>query len=216
MARATVNRQDTVTLVAVSKTVSPSLVLEAYRAGQRVFGENRVQEAAAKMAEVSPDAPDAIWHLIGHLQSNKARQAAKWFDVVESVDSLRLARRLEAEVEKEERRLPILLEVNVGGEESKEGFSVDELDHAAAEVAELPHLVVTGLMTVAPLVDNPEAVRPVFRELRLLRDRLRGRPGLEGCEELSMGMTNDFRVAIQEGATIVRVGRAIFGERPRP
>ena len=195
---------DEVTLVGVSKGFPAEAVAEACAAGLRDSGENRVQEAAPKIEALAARAVRPRWHLIGHLQSNKAKTAAHLFAIIHSIDSLRIA---EAISRGASRRLPVLLEVNVSQEASKYGFSMDEVVPALPAIQALPNLDVCGLMTVAPLVDDPEAVRPVFRALRELRDRL-------GLRELSMGMTGDFEVAIEEGATMVRVGRAIFGERP--
>lgn len=209
-----VGRAGDVTLVAVSKTVPAERVREAYAAGHRVFGENRVQEGAAKIAALNRDMPDASWHLIGHLQTNKTKQAVECFDVIQSVDSVRLARRLDAQYQVPELRLRVLLEVNVANERSKSGFHADEIASAMCDIQSLEHLRVVGLMTVAPLVRDAEEVRPVFRRLRELRDALRAASDLPDLHHLSMGMSNDFRVAIEEGATIVRLGRAIFGERP--
>lgn len=208
-------RNDVVTLVAVSKTMPAERIREAYAAGQRVFGENRVQEGVAKMEKLAADMPDARWHLIGHLQSNKARRAAEEFSMIESVDSLALARKLDTAAESGGRRLPVLLEVNVAGEVSKSGFSPEVLDREIAELARLPHLDLRGLMTVAPLTDSRETLRAVFRRLREMRDRIRSELDESGFSELSMGMSGDFELAIQEGATMVRLGRAIFGERPQ-
>jgi pyridoxal phosphate enzyme (YggS family) len=207
-----VGRPGEVALVAVTKTIPPSMIQEAYEAGQRMFGENRVQEASQKMEALS-SLEGVSWHLIGHLQSNKARQAARGFSLVESVDSAALAQRLDRHAATAGRSLPILLEVNVSGETSKFGLRPEEVWPVAEEVARLSHLELRGLMTVAPLADDPGAVRPVFRRLRKLRDELRVGHGLESCEELSMGMSGDFLVAIEEGSTMVRIGRAIFGER---
>lgn len=193
-----------VRLIAVSKTQPAAAIREAVAAGHIDFGENRVQEGLVKLDELD-DSPARI-HLIGHLQRNKARFAGR-FASVQSIDSVALAaavsRRLDAP-------LPVLLEVNVAGEASKQGFEPSELEAALREIAALPHLEVEGLMTIAPLVADAEAVRPVFRALRELRDALAGEWELR---ELSMGMSNDYAVAIAEGATIVRIGRAIFGER---
>jgi PLP dependent protein len=203
-----------VTLVAVSKTHSPVEVAAAYAAGLRVFGENRVEEAAPKIGEVArlvvPAEPPA-WHLIGHLQSRKAGDVLPWASMVHSVDSIKLAQRLSRFVTAE--KLPILLEVNVSGETSKYGFRPEELPGAVESIAALPGMALQGLMTVAPIAADPEDVRPVFTALRALRDELAGSyPSLD-WRHLSMGMTDDFEVAIAEGATLVRVGRAIFGER---
>jgi pyridoxal phosphate enzyme (YggS family) len=207
-------RPGAVTLVAVTKTMSPERVREAWAAGQRVFGENRVQEGTEKIAVLAEEMPAASWHLIGHLQSNKARSAVMAFSLIESVDSVRLARKLNDLAGLQGRRLPVLLEVNVGGEASKSGVATEEVWQAFPQLLELANLEVRGLMTVAPLVGNPEEVRPVFRRLRELRDGLRERFQADDCHELSMGMSDDFGVAIEEGATMVRIGRAIFGERP--
>jgi pyridoxal phosphate enzyme (YggS family) len=184
-----------VTIVAISKSFPAEAIEEAAAAGIAHIGENRVQEAAAKIASLRH--LSVAWHMVGHLQTNKAKTALELFDIIQSVDSLRLA---EALSHRAERPVPVLLEVNVAGEASKFGLSPPEA------IARLPHLNVTGLMTIAPLVGDPEEVRPVFRELRQLRDAL-------GLAELSMGMTDDFEVAVEEGATMVRIGRAIFGGR---
>jgi len=190
-----------ITIVAVSKSVSPQAIEEAVAAGIAHVGENRVQEAAAKIPGLR--GLPVTWHLVGHLQTNKAKTALELFDIIHSVDSLHLA---EALSHRSQRPLPVLLEVNVAGEASKFGFPPDEVAAAAQAVARLPNLDLRGLMTVAPLASDPEAARPVFRELRRLRDAL-------GLAELSMGMSDDFEVAIEEGATLVRIGRAIFSER---
>jgi pyridoxal phosphate enzyme (YggS family) len=213
-----------VTLVAVTKTHPPELVAEVIASGAADLGESRVQEAAAKIAALSHQRGAVRWHLIGHLQRNKARQAAELFDLIHSVDSLRLAEALAQHVPPG-RRLPILLQVNVSGEASKEGFALagglanqqalDGLLRDVERVVALPTLEVRGLMTVAPIVDEPSQARPFFRQLRELRDDLARRFPQASWEELSMGMTDDFETAIAEGATIVRVGRAIFGERQR-
>lgn len=175
------------------------------------FGENRVQEALPKIAHFHPQG--ARWHLIGHLQSNKAGKVVEPFACVHSVDSLHLAQILNRHAEEQDKRLPILLQVNVAGEASKEGMSPGQATELARQIASLPALQVEGLMTIAPLVSDPEEVRPVFRELRRLRDRLRAEVSASSWTQLSMGMTDDYGVAIEEGATIVRVGRAIFGQR---
>jgi pyridoxal phosphate enzyme (YggS family) len=195
-----------ITLVGVSKTMPAERVRAVYDEGLRHFGENRVLEGVGKVAELA--FPDATWHLIGHLQTNKAKPAARSFAVVHSVDSQRVAEALAAAGQP----IDVLLEVNYAEEESKYGFSPEAALAAASGIAALPGLRLIGLMTVAPLVDDAEDVRPVFRGMRELGERVRER--VEPPEwHLSMGMTNDFEVAIQEGATIVRVGRAIFGER---
>ena len=193
-----------VTLVAVSKTFPPAAIAEAYRAGLRHFGENRVQEAQEKAPQVSALGATPVWHLIGHLQTNKARAAAGLFAIIHSVDSVRNAEALSRYAQG---TLPVFLEVNVAGEANKSGVAPEDARSLWKAVQGLAHIPVLGLMTVAPLAADPEAVRPVFRRLRELRDDL----GLAG---LSMGMTDDFEVAIEEGATHVRIGRAIFGARP--
>jgi len=190
-----------VTIVAVSKLFPTQAIEEAAAAGIAHIGENRVQEAAAKVSSLRH--LPVTWHMIGHLQTNKAKTALELFDIIQTVDSLRLA---EALSRRADRAIPVLLEVNVAGEASKFGLSPQEVLQTAEAIARLPHLDMRGLMTMAPLVSDPEEVRPVFRELRRLRDAL-------GLTELSMGMTDDFEVAIEEGATLVRIGRAIFGER---
>jgi len=210
-----------ITLVAVSKTVPIALVKMAYNLnalrelrslGVTNFGENRVQDALPKIAAFHPQ--DVRWHMIGHLQSNKAGKVVGSFDMVQSVDSLHLAQALNRHAEEEGKRLPVLLQINISGEASKEGMSPAEAPEVARQIATLPHIEVQGLMTIAPLVQDPEVTRPVFRGLRALRDRLRDEVPECSWQHLSMGMTDDYSVAIAEGATIVRIGRAIFGERP--
>ena len=203
-----------VTLVAVTKTRSPAEIEAAYAAGVRHFGENRVGEMAEKRPQLA--LAGVTWHMVGHLQRRKALQAVELFDIVHSVDSVRLARRLDAFAAERGPILPILIEVNVSGEESKYGFRLSDreaLDAALAEIVTLSHLRVDGLMTVAFVARDPEEVRPVFARLRELRGELRARYPEGEWRHLSMGMTDDYAVAIQEGATMVRVGRAIFGPR---
>lgn len=211
-AAARAGRAGDVRLVAVTKTFPADVVREAYEAGQRLFGENRVQEAVAKVRLLA-ELEGIEWHLIGHLQTNKARQAVQHFDMVESVDSVRLGTALDERAGRRGMVLPVLLEVNVAREESKSGFDPSTLLEAVEELAPLSHLELRGLMTVAPLAVDPEDVRSVFRRLRELRDSLREQCTLEGFDELSMGMSGDYRVAIEEGSTLVRIGRALFGER---
>jgi PLP dependent protein len=209
---------DGVTLIAVTKTVPAEAVRAARAAGLTTFGENRVREAEEKMRALG-DLPGIRWELIGHLQTNKAATAARLFDRIQSVDSLRLAETLEARAAATGRTLPVLLEINVAGEPSKSGFAPGEALAAARAVAALAHLRPEGLMTVAPIAERAEEVRLVFRRLRGLGDELRAAVPLGadgGWHELSMGMSDDFEVAIEEGATIVRVGRALFGPRPTP
>ncbi len=206
-----------VTLVAVSKTKPLELVKIAYKLGTTDFGENRVQEALTKIADFDPTG--IRWHMIGHVQSNKAGKVIGSFACIHSVDSLHIAQALNQQAEKASQanatmlRQPILLQVNISGEQSKEGMSEEETPILARQIVALPHLDVQGLMTVAPLVQDPEEVRPVFRHLHELNERLRQEVAGSLWQHLSMGMTDDYRVAIEEGATIVRVGRAIFGER---
>lgn len=201
----------TVELVAVSKTRPAEDVREAFRAGQRIFGENYVQELAAKAAELHEPVE---WHVIGHLQSNKVRQIAGLVSLVHSVDRLSLARELSRQWERLERTCNLLVQVNVSGEASKSGTTATEALDLVGDIARLPRLQVQGLMTMPPFFDDPEGARPYFRELRLLADRIRAEdiPGV-AMERLSMGMSGDFEVAVEEGATLVRVGTAIFGER---
>jgi PLP dependent protein len=204
-------RPEDVTLVAVTKTVPADRIRAAVAAGLTIVGENRVQEAAAKRPEVD----GATWHLVGPLQSNKARRALDTFDVIETVDSIELARRLDRLVAEAGGRagLPVLLQVNVDRDPAKAGFDADALEAALDELLGLDHLLVRGLMTVGRLVEDAQEARPTFAALRALSERLRaGHAGLG--PELSMGMSDDYPVAIEEGATIVRVGRALFGERP--
>jgi PLP dependent protein len=191
-----------VTLIAVSKTVGSPEMLEAYQFGIRHFGENRVQEAEKKWPGLGHLEPAPVRHLIGHLQSNKIKAALKNFDIIHSIDTVTLAESINRHTNQ---RLAILLEINVSGEASKYGFKIDEIAPAYEKIQALKNLEVKGLMTVAPACSNPEEVRPIFRRLRQLRDKM-------GVIELSMGMTDDFEVAVEEGATMIRVGRAIFGE----
>jgi PLP dependent protein len=208
---------DDVALMAVSKTHPASAILEAVAAGQHLFGENRVQEFAAKYEELkSAGIGNARFHLIGHLQSNKAAKAAELFDAVDSVDSLRLAERLNDAAARLGKRLNALIEVNIGGEAAKSGLdpSSDELQALLESQLRLQNLAIRGLMTVPPITPEPEGARLYFRQLRELRDRLRASSGLD-LPELSMGMSHDFEVAIEEGSTCVRIGTAIFGARTR-
>jgi pyridoxal phosphate enzyme (YggS family) len=202
-----------VRLLAVTKTVSPERILEAYRAGARLFGENYVQEAQAKVDALPRDAE---WHMIGHLQSNKAKRAAELFSCVHSIDRPSLADALEKAARARGLRLDILIEVNTGGEGTKSGTDPEGAVALAHRMAEWPSLRLRGLMAIPPYTPDPEASRPHFRTLRELRDRMVPSLPLTGQEldTLSMGMSHDFLVAIEEGATLVRVGTAIFGERP--
>jgi len=200
-----------VRLVAVSKTKPASMVEEAFRAGQTVFGENYVQELAAKAREVTSPVE---WHFIGHLQSNKVRQIAGIVSMIHSVDRLSLAEEIDRQWGRLERTCDVLVQVNVSGEKSKSGTTTDEAVGLVRAVAALPHLRVRGLMTMPPFFDDPEAARPCFRELRRLALQIDecAIPGVS-MEELSMGMSGDFAAAVAEGATLVRIGSAIFGGR---
>ncbi len=202
-----------VTLVAVSKTVPVERIRAAVAAGLNVLGENRVQEGAAKVLEV----PGAQWHLLGPLQANKARRAVEAFDVLEAVGSLDVAERLDrvAAVVRPGSPLPVLLQVNVAGDPAKSGFDEASVQAALPDLAALPNLRLDGLMTIGRLVPTAEAARPTFIALRELAARLRAQDPRLG-PALSMGMSGDYDVAVEEGATIVRVGRALFGERPLP
>ena len=196
-------------LVAVSKTFPACDIRTCYDAGQRVFGENRGQEALEKIPALPPDTE---WHLIGPLQRNKVRKALEHFTLIHAVDSLRLAQFLDTVAQETGKRPRILLEVNVGAEDSKFGFSPELLEQKWEELARLGHIEIAGLMCIPPPVDDPEEARPYFRRLRELRDSLAAKSGMP-LPELSMGMSHDFETAVEEGATLVRVGTAIFGGR---
>jgi pyridoxal phosphate enzyme (YggS family) len=198
------------TLIAVGKTHDAGVVARAVAAGVTDLGENRVQEAVAKKADVPP----ATWHLIGPLQRNKAKAALEVFDVIHTVDRPELVERLEFLLDRDwpGRRQPVLIEVNVADEVQKAGVEPESVEALARELLACPHLELRGLMAIPPLVEDPEASRPFFRRLRILRDRLQDRLG-SALPDLSMGMTLDFEIAIAEGATMVRVGTAIFGPR---
>jgi pyridoxal phosphate enzyme (YggS family) len=205
-----------VTLVAVSKTHAASRVLEAVRAGLSDFGENRVQEAEEKIGELRREA-GVRWHLIGHLQANKARRAVRLFDLIHTVDTPALAERLERVCAEEGREtLSVLVQVDLAGEESKSGARAEELQAVFESLKRCGHLRCRGLMTLPPFFEDAERVRPYFRRLRELRDELRERGAFGDTRgELSMGMSHDFEAAIEEGATLVRVGTAIFGARTK-
>jgi pyridoxal phosphate enzyme (YggS family) len=209
---------EAVTLMAVSKTFPPEAIREAYEAGIRVFGENRVQEFDSK-AEALRSLADARWHMIGHLQTNKAGKAAELFHAIDSVDSLKLAEKLNDAAGKYGKKIAVLIEMNVGGEAAKSGVPADSpaLEKILSSAARLECLEITGLMTIPPYTDDPQSARPYFRKLRELRDQIAARnfPSIS-MATLSMGMSHDFEVAIEEGSTCVRVGTAIFGERAKP
>ena len=207
-----------VALMAVCKTFPADAILDAYAAGQQLFGENRVQEFADKFPRVAGLA-DAKFHMIGHLQSNKSAKAAEIFHAVDSIDSAKLAWRLNDSAQKLGKTLDVLIEINVGGEQAKSGLAPDspELDATLSQAPQWASLHIRGLMTVPPFTDDPEGARPYFRKLRELRDRLTSRNSAGvTLDTLSMGMSHDFEVAIEEGSTCVRVGTAIFGVRPKP
>jgi pyridoxal phosphate enzyme (YggS family) len=200
-----------VTVVAVAKTHGPEAVREAAEAGIEIIGENRVQEAMQKMAQC----PSSLrWHMVGHLQSNKSRAAVSMFDMVHSVDSGKLLERLDRDAGDLGKRLPVCLEVNVSGERSKFGMAPDDVPPVLEAASRLRCVEVVGLMTIPPFTPEAEGARPFFRRLREYRDGWRNAGGME-LGALSMGMSNDFDVAVEEGATIVRLGTVLFGERPR-
>ncbi|NWJ45772.1 MAG: YggS family pyridoxal phosphate-dependent enzyme [Chloroflexi bacterium] len=203
-------KPEEITLVGVTKTVGREVIEEACRLGLTDFGENRIGDAEDKFTPLPYIPNTARLHLIGHLQTNKAKRAVAFFDMVHSVDSLRLAEMLDYQCGEQGKIMPALLEVNVSGESSKHGFSVAELESQIAALLELRHLQWRGLMTMAPFVFAPEETRHVFRELRTLFDKIRNNVTIPHWKDLSMGMTNDFEIAIEEGATLVRIGRAIF------
>lgn len=200
-----------VTLIAVSKTKPVPMLSEAYDAGARDFGENKVQEIVAK----APQLPEDIrWHMIGHLQRNKVHQVVGRAVLIHSVDSLRLAEQIEAEAKKQGTEVDILLEVNVAEEESKFGFRLEEVEEAIRNISRLSHVHIQGLMTIAPFVENSEENRPIFKKLYEFAVDI-GKKNIDNVNTgvLSMGMTGDYEVAIEEGATMVRVGTGIFGAR---
>jgi hypothetical protein len=208
-----------VTLVAVTKTVAPAVIKAAYLAGVNCFGENRVQEAAAKISpsflrELGDEKSGPQWHLIGHLQTNKAKKALELFQVIQSVDSLHLAKALQQHAAARQANVEVFIEVNTSGEPTKFGVPPDQALPLVKAVAELPNLHLTGLMTIGALTDNAEIIRGCFRRLRELQAEIAAAclPGVQ-LRHLSMGMTDDFELAIAEGSTMVRIGRAIFGER---
>ena len=205
-------RPEKIKLVAVSKTVPPDRIREAYDAGLRDFGENRVQEAHSKRAALSD--LTVTWHLVGHLQTNKAKLARELFHWVHSLDSLRLAQRLDQAAVCSGDRLPVLVEVNLGEEAAKSGVTEQEVLSLAEHVSRLPTLELRGLMVLPPLFEDPERARPFFRRLRELAETIEAAklPNVS-AHELSMGMSHDLEVAIEEGATMVRIGTAIFGRR---
>ena len=209
-----------ITLIAVSKTFPAESVREAYKAGLRIFGESRVQEFTAKATSLSDlrsnDLQKMEWHMIGHLQTNKAAKAVELFHAVDSLDSLRLAEKLNSAAEQLNKTIPVLIEINTGGEAAKTGIAPnsEELENILQAAPRLAHLEIRGLMTVPPFAEDRKDARPFFRKLRELRDQIAGRhlPKIS-VDVLSMGMSHDFEIAIEEGSTCVRVGTAIFGKR---
>ncbi len=216
-----------ITLVAISKALPLALVETLYQMGHRHFGENRADEGSQKLRAAretfAPEEDPIIWHMIGHIQSRKAKSVVTSFDHIHSLDSVRLAQRLSHFAAENGKTVPLLLECNISGEASKHGFEAaqsvtnteqwETLTRAVTRIKELPYLEIRGLMTMAPIVNKPDAARPYFIAMRELRDRLATRFPASRWEQLSMGMSNDFEVAIEEGATLLRVGQAIFGER---
>jgi len=216
-ARRASRRPEEIALMAVSKTHPPGRIREAHAAGLRLFGENRVQEFAGKTGALA-DLTGADWHMIGHLQTNKAGKAAELFNAVDSVDSVKLAEKLDAAARSLGKKLSVLIEVNVGGEAAKSGAGPDsrELEELLLAAPRLEAIEFHGLMTVPPFTDDPEEARPYFRKLRALRDAIVARKlPLISVDVLSMGMSHDFEVAVEEGSTCVRVGTAVFGERAK-
>jgi hypothetical protein len=201
-----------VTLVAVTKAHPLEALRAALVAGIRHLGENRLEEMEGKVGELGRET--ATWHMVGHIQSRKAKEAVDLADLVHSVDTLKLARRLSRFAAEVGRTLPVLVQFNVSGEEAKHGFGGAEVEEVLYELLELPALRVRGLMTMAPFVEDEKVLRRVFSGLRRLHEDAGRIPGYEGTE-LSMGMTNDFELAVEEGSTMVRIGTALFGERPR-
>jgi len=220
---------DDITLVAIGKTQPPEAIAAAYREGLRHFGENRVAEASAKIPQVhqllaqAGLGPQPSWHMVGHVQSRKAIAVCDLFDMLHSLDSVKLANKLNRRCRESAQVIPVLLEMNVSGEESKHGFLAHEYEAdqtqteallaSVSEILSLPGIEVQGLMTMAPLVADPEQARPFFARLRALREELARQFPQCSWKHLSMGMTDDFEVAVEEGATILRIGRAIFGSR---
>jgi PLP dependent protein len=200
-----------ITIVGVSKTFPAEAIRVAYDVGLRHFGENRVQEFESKQPALA-GLTGATWHLIGHLQSNKARRAVHLFNRIDSLDSLSLAQKVNAAATDEKKVLPVLIEVRLGGEETKSGAEEAELPSLASAIASLPHLELRGLMTIPPYFDDPEGARPFFRKLRVLRNALSSQLS-RPLSVLSMGMSHDFEIAIEEGATDIRIGTALFGSR---
>jgi PLP dependent protein len=198
-----------VQLIAVSKTVPAQQIAEAYAAGLNVFGENRIQEAIPKIAELI--SLEAEWHFIGHLQTNKARDAVRYFSWIQSIDSEKLLTQVEKEAAKQQKNINLLLELNIGNEESKHGLNENDLPQVLRAGSKLHWCKIRGLMIIPPFDENPEKIRPYFKKLRQMRERFQS--DFPDLTELSMGMSNDYEIAIEEGATMVRIGTSIFGSR---
>ncbi len=207
------NAAERVTIVAVTKAFPVEALTTGYQAGQRIFGESRVQEAAAKLPQFSHRDQCRV-HLIGHLQSNKARQALQLFDLIESVDTLKLLRRLDLIAGQLGKRVPVYLQVNAGRDEAKSGFDPEELRREIATIAGVENLEVAGLMTIAPFTGEEQLIRDCFSRVRRLRAEISKH--IPTCQDLSMGMSGDFELAVEEGATHVRLGSVLFGRRPGP
>lgn len=206
---------DDVALVAVTKLKSVVTVRNAIAAGIRVFGENRIQEALPKIETIRSEYPDVIWHMVGHLQSNKARKAVENFQMIQSIDSVKLARRVSRLAGEQQQTMDVLVEVNVSGEKTKYGFTPEHVPEAIGRLSELGHINIRGLMTVGPMTDDDQRIQQAFKQMKSLYDEARSqyREELGGFNILSMGMTDDFEIAIREGSTMVRIGRALFGAR---
>ena len=205
-------RGDEVTMVAVTKAHPPEAIKAAIAAGIRDLGENRVEEMVGKVALFGRDA--ATWHMVGHIQSRKAKQVVEVADILHSLDSVKLGNRLSGYAVEKESRISALAQVNISGEEAKSGFSTDQAVEAIHELLEFPGLDIRGLMGMAPFIEEERTLRDAFKSLRRIHEEAGKIPGFQG-RELSMGMTNDFELAVEEGSTMVRIGTALFGERPR-
>jgi pyridoxal phosphate enzyme (YggS family) len=203
---------NTVKLVCVSKTIPPNGVKDAIDAGATLFGENYIQEARDKIEFLGSES--VFWHFIGHLQSNKAKYAVRLFDLIHSVDSFKLAKEIDKQARKNQKVQSVLIQVNIAEEVSKSGVTEEDAPHLVRQISHLPNISIRGLMTMPPFFNAPSKVKPYFKNLRQLRDRIADMPiDNISMAELSMGMTGDFEAAIEEGATLVRIGTAIFGER---
>ncbi len=201
-----------ITLIVISKTRSADIVNMAIDCGVRHFGENKIQEAVPKIIALNKQHSDLTWHMVGHLQTNKAKIAVMNFDMIQSVDSIKLARKISGIAQQLQKNVDILIEINISGEESKYGFNPDDVEHINGEIASLPNIKVRGLMTIGPLTSDVADIRKAFRKTRKIFENLQVRQN-NVFNILSMGMTDDYEIAIQEGSTMIRLGRAIFGPR---